>query len=133
MIVKDRVKKLEEISNTLEELKNRFSLEDIKRNKIIQWALKYGIYLCITGIGEIACGIIDERKLGNAKNYKECIALLGDNNILDKSSVEKLISYINIREMLKRSYIDVDLEKLYLLTEKLDFFKDLISKVKNFV
>ncbi|MGB9768226.1 MULTISPECIES: DUF86 domain-containing protein [Dictyoglomus] len=133
MIVKDRVKKLEEIINTLEELKNRFSLEDIKRNKITQWALKYGIYLCITGIGEIACGIIDERKLGNAKNYKECIALLGDNNILDKSSVEKLISYINIREMLKRSYIDVDLEKLYLLTEKLDFFKDLISKVKNFV
>ncbi|MGC9002454.1 MAG: DUF86 domain-containing protein [Dictyoglomus sp.] len=133
MIVKDRVKKLEEIINTLEELKNRFSLEDIKRNKIIQWALKYGIYLCITGIGEIACGIIDERKLGNAKNYKECIALLGDNNILDKSSVEKLISYINIREMLKRSYIDVDLEKLYLLTEKLDFFKDLISKFKNFV
>lgn len=133
MVVKDRVVKLQENIDTLEEFKKKYSLENIKRDKIIQWALKYGIYLCITGIGEIACGIVDERNLGNAKNYKECIAILGDNNILDKSSAEKLISYINIRDILKRPYIDVDLEKLYLFTEKLDLFRDFIGKIKEFV
>ncbi|ACI19219.1 DUF86 domain-containing protein [Dictyoglomus thermophilum] len=132
MVIRDRVKKLEENITILEDFKNRYSLENVKKDKIIQWALKYGLYLCITGIGEIACGIVNERNLGNAKNYKECIAILGDNDILDRMSAEKLINYVNIRDMLKRPYIDVDLEKLYSFTEKLDFFRDFVSKVKNF-
>jgi len=118
MVIRDRVKKLEENITILEDFKNRYSLENVKKDKIIQWALKYGLYLCITGIGEIACGIVNERNLGNAKNYKECIAILGDNDILDRMSAEKLINYVNIRDMLKRPYIDVDLEKLYSFTEK---------------
>lgn len=133
MVIRDRVKKLEENISILEDFKNRYSLENVKKDKIIQWALKYGIYLCITGIGEIACGIVDERNLGNAKNYKECIAILGDNDILDRMSAEKLINYVNIRDMLKRPYIDVDLEKLYSFTEKLDLFRDFVGKVKNFI
>ena len=133
MVIRDRVKKLEENINILEDFKNRYSLENVKEDKIIQWALKYGIYLCITGIGEIACGIVDERNLGNAKNYKECIAILGDNNILDRISAEKLINYVNVRDMLKRPYIDVDLDKLYSFTEKLELFRDFIGKVKNFI
>ncbi len=133
MVVKDRVIKLEENISILEEFKKKYSLEDIKKDKIIQWALKYGVYLCITGIGEIACGIVDEKNLGDAKNYKECIAILGDSNILDRTSTEKLISYVNIRDMLKRPYIDVDLEKLYLFIEKLDLFREFISRIKNFI
>lgn len=130
-MLKERVKKLEENINTLGEFSQRFTLEDVKKDKVIQWALKYGVYLCATGIGELACGIVDEKGLGNAKNYKECIAILGDNQILDKSLAEKLISVVGVRDILKRPYIDLDLEKLYSFLDKKDIYYEFVSSLKR--
>lgn len=128
---KERLKKLEESLNLLKEFYNNYKLEDVKKDKILQWALKYGIYLWFTGVGEVACGVVDEKKLGNAKNYKECIAILGDNNILDKFLAEKLISIIGIRDLLKRPFIEIDLEKLYTLIEKEEIYQGFITSLKE--
>lgn len=130
-MLKERVKKLEESINTLNEFAQRFTLEEVKRDKIVQWALKYGVYLCTTGIGELACGIVDEKGLGNAKNYKECIAILSDNQILNKSLAEKLISIIGVRDILKRPYLDVDLEKLYSLIDKKEIYYEFVNSLKE--
>ncbi|MCX7845283.1 MAG: DUF86 domain-containing protein [Dictyoglomaceae bacterium] len=131
--MKDRLKKLEENVKVLREFAERYKLEDIKKDRIMQWALKYGIYSCITGIGEISCGIIIEKNLGSYKNYKDCLAILGDNNILDKFLVEKLIKIINIRDILKKPYLEIDLENLYDLLEKIELYNEFISSIKVFI
>ncbi|MEN2984603.1 MAG: HepT-like ribonuclease domain-containing protein [Dictyoglomaceae bacterium] len=130
--MKDRIKKLEENIKVLREFAERYKLEDIKRDKIIQWALKYGIYSCITGIGEISCGVIIEKNLGSYRNYKDCLAILGDNNILDKFLVERLIKMLSIKDLLKKPYLEIDLKNLYDLLENLEIYNEFISSIKAF-
>uniref|UniRef100_A0A7C3WWR8 DUF86 domain-containing protein n=1 Tax=Dictyoglomus turgidum TaxID=513050 RepID=A0A7C3WWR8_9BACT len=128
-MIKERIKKLNETLEILEYMKNNFDMDELKLDKIKQYALKYGIYLCITGIGEIACAYLNEIGIENISNFKECIAMLGEMKILDRFLVERLMELMKYRDLLKRPYIEIDILKLYSLLERLDLFKEFIDKI----
>jgi len=68
-MIKERIKKLNETLEVLEYMKKNFDINELKLDKIKQYALKYGIYLSITGIGEIACAYLNEKGIESVSNF----------------------------------------------------------------
>jgi len=53
-------------------LQEKISLEDVKKNKFDEWALRYGIFESIQIIIDIACHVAAKYNLGSSKSYVEC-------------------------------------------------------------
>jgi uncharacterized protein YutE (UPF0331/DUF86 family) len=57
-MLKEKIKRLEENLVILEEFRKNISLDDLLRDKIKQWALRYGILECIQEIIDISCALV---------------------------------------------------------------------------
>ena len=125
-----KLKLLEENISILENIKEDVKLEDITANKRYEWELRYGLFESIQIMIDISCKITSHYNLGNPKNYRECIELLGKFNFLKTLHVKKYISMIGLRNLLIHEYATIDSEKLYAFLESIDDFKNFIKEIK---
>lgn len=128
-----KLKLLEENISILENIKNDLKLEDISANKRYEWELRYGLFESIQIMIDISCKIASHYNLGNPKNYRECIELMGKFNFLNTTQVKKYISMIGLRNLLIHEYATIDSEKLYAFLESIDDFKSFIEEIKTHV
>lgn len=128
-----KLKLLEENISILENIKNDLKLEDISANKRYEWELRYGLFESIQIMIDISCKIASHYNLGNPKNYRECIELMGKFNFLNITQVKKYISMIGLRNLLIHEYATIDSEKLYAFLESIDDFKSFIEEIKTHV
>jgi len=125
-MLKEKIKRLEENLVTLEEFRKNTSLDDLLRDKIKQWALRYGILECIQEIIDISCVLVSSNNLGNPKNYRECIEILIKNGYISKELGKRLISMVGLRNLLLHEYIKIDLFRLYEFLNNLNNFREFI-------
>src|SRR3990167_2776673 len=107
-----KLKLLEENISILENIKEHVKLEDITANKRYEWELRYGLFESIQIIIDVSCKVTSYYNLGNPKNYRECIELLGKFNYINASHIKKYISMIGLRNLLIHEYATIDSEKL---------------------
>jgi uncharacterized protein YutE (UPF0331/DUF86 family) len=125
-MLKEKIKRLEENLVTLEEFRKNTSLDDLLRDKIKQWALRYGILECIQEIIDISCVLVSSNNLGNPKNYRECVEILIKNGYISEELGKRLISMIGLRNLLVHEYIKIDLSRLYEFLNNLNDFREFI-------
>ncbi len=128
-----RVEKLEENITYLGKLKERYSLDDIKSNKLDEWSLRYGVFESIQIVIDIACHLSSKYNLGSAKSYVSCIENLYKHDYIDKTLSASLISAIGLRNLLIHEYVKIDIEQLYRFLEYTEDFSRFITAVKPYL
>jgi len=127
----DKLKRLEENLIILTSIRDNFSLDDIKNDKVDEWGLRYGLFESIQIIIDLACSIVSEKNLGIPKNYSDCISLLNKNNYLDQGLSSRILSMIGLRNLLVHEYGIIDVEKLYEYLDHLQDIKDFAAAVSG--
>ncbi len=128
-----RIENLEENIANLKTLKEKFTISDIKENKLDEWSLRYGIFESIQIIIDISCHISSKYNLGIAKSYVECIENLQKQAYIDKDLSKSLISAIGLRNLLIHEYVKIDIEQLYNFLEFTDDFSRFIKDIKKYI
>ncbi|QOP44251.1 DUF86 domain-containing protein [Sulfurimonas sediminis] len=129
----ERLVQLEENISTLKELQNKISLDDVRRNKFDEWALRYGIFESIQIVIDISCHIAAKYNLGSSKSYVECIEKLEKFEYISNSLSKSLIGAIGLRNMLIHEYVRIDIEQLYSFLEYIDDFSAFAVAAKEVV
>jgi uncharacterized protein YutE (UPF0331/DUF86 family) len=124
-----RLRQLEENIILLEELRESISQAELLQNRRLEWELRYGLFESIQIVIDIACKITNRYNLGNPKNYRECIELLGRHRYLKRESVHAFISMVGLRNLLIHEYAEIDSAKLYAFLDRLDDFKSFITQI----
>ena len=127
----DKLKRLEENLIILTSIRDNFTLDDIKNDKVDEWGLRYGLFESIQIIIDLACSIVSEKNLGIPKNYSDCISLLNKNNYLDQGLSSRILSMIGLRNLLVHEYGIIDVEKLYEYLDHLQDIKDFANAVSG--
>ncbi len=129
----ERIENLEENIATLKLLKNKFSIEDIKANRLDEWSLRYGLFESIQIVIDISCHISSRYNLGISKTYTQCIENLQKHNYLDEKLSRNLISSIGLRNLLIHEYIKIDIKQLYDFLKLTDDFSLFIKEIKDVI
>ena len=58
----DKLKRLEENLRVLTNFKKKYSLDDVKADKVDEWGLRYGLLESIQIIIDLACSYVSEKK-----------------------------------------------------------------------
>ena len=128
-----RLENLEENIVNLNILNQKFTIEDIKDNKLDEWSLRYGIFESIQIIIDISCHISSKYNLGSTKTYVACIENLQKQNYIDKNLSKNLISAIGLRNLLVHEYVKIDIEQLYSFLKFTDDFSQFIKDIKEYL
>jgi uncharacterized protein YutE (UPF0331/DUF86 family) len=129
------IERLALLENNIEELinfKNKYKLSDLKDQKNLEWALRYGFMESIQIIIDISCHLVNEKNLGNPNTYKDCIKFLKKYDYISNSIAETLSAMIGLRNILIHEYININKEQLYHLLDKLDDFKTFIAAISGY-
>lgn len=125
----EKLKLLEENIKILNTIKADSKLEEVRKNKRLEWEIRYGLFESIQIIIDIACKLSSEYNLGSPKNYKECIELLEKYHYIDKNISKKIIGMVGLRNLLIHEYATIDSQKLYNFLVHLDDFTDFIKQI----
>jgi len=129
----EKIENLEENITNLKKIKKQFNINDIKTNKLDEWALRYGIFESIQIIIDIACHITNKYNLGVAKTYTQCIENLTKYHYIEKNLEKNLISAIGLRNLLIHEYTKIDIEKLYSFLNLTSDFSKFIKNIKEYL
>ena len=127
----EKLKVLEENIHYLRTFKESHSLDDVLRDKMLEWAVRYGIFESIQIVIDVSCALCAEYNLGNPKNYRECIEFLVKYNYIDSSIGDELVKIIGLRNLLVHEYIKINIEKLFSLLGGLETFAEFIKQIKE--
>ena len=128
----DRIQRLEENIAELERFHSSHSLEDIKKDKHLEWALRYGLFEAIQIMIDVCCHLVSKYNLGAPSTYSECVYLLKKEGYINPDLAEKLTAMIGLRNLLIHEYIRVAPEKLFSLLGSIDDFKAFIAEVEKY-
>jgi len=133
-ILLDLVNNLVARSKDTEEFISEYTLEDIKRRRILDVALRWLIYESVQTMVDSCNHIVASLKLGVAETYRDSVIILTDQGLLDKGLARTIIEFISLRNRLAHRYRYVTSEELYErakgLTESLiPKFREWIYKV----
>ena len=127
----ERLQHLEDNIATLKDMKRSITLEEIRKNKFDEWALRYGLFESIQIVIDFSCHIASKYNLGTSKTYVECIEKLEKFDYIDEKLRKSLIAAIGLRNMLIHEYVKIDTERLYDYLSLIDDFSDFIGAMRK--
>lgn len=127
----EKLKVLEENIHYLRTFKESHSLDDVLRDKMLEWAVRYGIFESIQIVIDVSCALCAEYNLGNPKSYRECIEFLVKYNYIESYIGDELVKIIGLRNLLVHEYIKINIEKLFNLLGGLETFVEFIKQIKG--
>jgi uncharacterized protein YutE (UPF0331/DUF86 family) len=127
----ERIEQLEENIVMLKKLHENYSLEDIKANRLDEWALRYGLFESIQIIIDITCHISSKYNLGTTKTYTSCVKNLVNHKFINEKLAKNLVSAIGLRNILIHEYVKIDTEQLYSFLSLTEDFSDFIGEVHD--
>jgi len=125
-MIKERIRRLEDNLVILEDFKNKTSLKDLLKDKVKEWALRYGILECIQEVVDISCALVSSNNLGSPKNYRECVEILIKNGYIPEDLGKRLINMIGLRNLLVHEYMKIDLVRLYEFLNNIVNFREFV-------
>ena len=129
----ERLQNLEENIANLQQMRQTHTLEDMKKNKFDEWALRYGLFESIQIIIDLSCHLAAKYNLGISKTYVECIEKLETFEFIDAKLAKNLIASIGLRNMLIHEYVKIDIEQLYGYLESIEDFSYFIQAISEHI
>jgi len=121
--MRERLQRLEENIRELRRFRHTYTLDHMRRDRHLEWALRYGLLEAIQIVIDVSCHVVSRDNLGIPANYAECIEMLHRAGYLDDALTNVLSSMTGLRNILVHEYIHVDPRQLHQLLDRLDDFK----------
>ena len=122
LVVTKRLNKLREYIGFLNEIRLKSRDEFVTDPFVYGNAERY-LQLAIQAILDVGNHILADRKLKEPEEYRDVMKILGEEGLLPKDLVKKLLPLVGLRNILVHDYLDIDRDKLYdaLQQELVDF------------
>ncbi|GIV59413.1 MAG: hypothetical protein KatS3mg043_0502 [Rhodothermaceae bacterium] len=98
----------------------RMTFDEVRRDRMRIWALRYGLLESIQIVINLACALVSRHNLGYPKSYADCLRLLVEHGYLDPERGGHLIRAVGPRNLLVHEYLDVDDALVFAALERLD-------------
>lgn len=131
--MQERLTRLDAHVGELRRFGERYASDDVRRDRHLEWALRYGLLEAIQMVIDISCHVASRHNLGAPANYAECVDLLRRAGYLDEELAGAVASMVGLRNLLAREYVRVDAERLYALLSRLDDFRRFIAQIQRYV
>ena len=112
IIIKERVKKIEEAVTELKQLR-KLPKQRFFKEKRIQYASMYAMIIGIEAICDIGNHILSKYFNRAAETYKDIILLLGECNVIPEDFSQKSSQMADFRNILIHLYLKIDTEEVY--------------------
>ena len=129
----ERLQRLEENIVQLQRFRDMHSLEDVRRDRHLEWSLRYGLLEAVQVVIDVSCHLVSRDNLGMPSSYSECIELLQRAGYISDSLANILLGMVGLRNILVHEYIRVELEKLYDLLNRTDDFKAFVKEITPYL
>lgn len=127
----DRIEQLEANIASLKEFYRSHKLEEIRKNRFEEWALRYGLLESIQILIDLSCHLVSHYNLGGVKSYADCIENLRRYGFIDNKLSDRLVSMIGLRNLLVHEYARIDLDRLYGYLEFTEDFSEFIRQIEK--
>jgi uncharacterized protein YutE (UPF0331/DUF86 family) len=128
--VQERLLRLDVNVRELGRFRQTYTIQDIRRDPHLEWALRYGLLEAIQIVIDLSCHLVSEKNLGAPATYAECVDLLRRARILDDHLADAISGMVGLRNILVHEYISVDPGRLYELLDRLDNFRRFAEQIR---
>ncbi len=112
IIVKERIKKIEEAIGELKQLQ-KLSKQQFLKEKKIQYASMYAMIIGVEAICDIGNHLLSKYFNRTAETYKDIILFLGECKVIPEDFSQKSAKMTDFRNILIHLYLKVDSEEVY--------------------
>jgi uncharacterized protein YutE (UPF0331/DUF86 family) len=131
--IKERLSKLDEVINKLEECK-KASKEDFLIDFRISDSAMHNLVLGIEIIFDIGNHILNEVFQQHPKEYKEIIEMLGECKVVPKKFAKENVNMAKFRNLIIHQYLKIDLNLVYDYLQKApDIFRKFAKHFQKFL
>ncbi|MFP4395050.1 MAG: HepT-like ribonuclease domain-containing protein [Anaerolineales bacterium] len=74
------LEKLQRLENNVAQLRRfqaKYTMQNVRADTHLAWALRYGLFEAIQIIIDVSCHLVTREGLGTPRNYAECIQSTG--------------------------------------------------------
>ena len=111
------------VINALNDLKRLSTMkDDVLKNRLLQAALLWNLYVAVQGTIDLALKIISILKLGIPTSYSNAFEILYDHKVITHDLKERLVQMVKFRHILAHVYPKLDIKRI---------LKDLDGNIKD--
>ena len=129
----ERLQRLEENIVQLQRFRDMHSLEDARKDRHLEWSLRYGLLEAIQIVVDVSCHLVSRDNLGMPSTYSECIELLQQAGYIRDTLASTLLGMVGLRNILVHEYIRIELERLYNLLDRIDDFRAFAKEITPYL
>jgi len=109
------------------------TIEEVKRDKDLQWILERGIYLLIQNLFDVLAHIVAADFKENWDYYTDIAEILFKNKVISKEDEQILKQMAGFRNRLAHEYLSLDTEILVdIVNNRLSDFSKFMLVIKNY-
>jgi len=109
------------------------TIEEVKRDKDLQWILERGIYLLIQNLFDVFAHIVAADFKENWDYYTDIVEILFKNKVISKEDEQILKQMAGFRNRLAHEYLSLDTEILVdIVNNRLSDFSKFMLIIKNY-
>ena len=109
------------------------TIEEVKRDKDLQWILERGIYLLIQNLFDVLAHIVAADFKENWDYYTDIAEILFKNKVISKEDEQILKQMAGFRNRLAHEYLSLDTEILVdIVNNRLSDFSKFMLIIKNY-
>lgn len=116
-ILYKRIERAHEYILILKDIRENLSLEDFKKDLIIQGSIERYLHLTIEALLDIGNHIIADEGLGKVEVYSDIAKILSLNKYINKKQEEIFVKIIGFRNILVHDYLSIDKDIVYEILE----------------
>lgn len=116
-ILYKRIERAQEYILILKGIRENLSLEDFKKDLIIQGSVERYLHLTIEALLDIGNHIIADEGLGKVEAYSDIAKILSLNKYINKEQEEIFVKIIGFRNILVHDYLSIDKDIVYEILE----------------
>ena len=127
--MKPKLQRLEAHLVRLEQFRKRYTLEDVRSNPYLEWALRYGLLEAVQTVVDISCHLIVRDGIGTPETYASCVDLLERAGYVTPDLAARLRGMVGLRNRLVHEYAFVDVSRLYAFLDHLEDFRTFLRQI----
>ena len=132
--INSKIKELQKNLILLKSVSLNINKDNLKEDMIKYWGIERGIQICIECVIDISNVIISNLDIEKPDTYKECILVLGNEDIIPQRFAKQISNMISFRNILVHDYMKIDEEIIInVLKNNLDDFAKFMNYINQWI
>lgn len=132
--INSKIKELQKNLILLKSVSLNINKDNLKEDMIKYWGIERGIQICIECVIDISNVIISNLDIEKPDTYKECILVLGNEDIIPQRFAKQISNMVSFRNILVHDYMKIDEEIIInVLKNNLDDFAKFMNYINKWI